>query len=90
MDEQANQEGVTKELDVTIHWRHQGFADGHLANRDIRVAAAHGHWSSHQWNPVGGSFTRLDDIGGHLSQLHSGLGQLGPCQSRISVAKQNG
>jgi len=41
-------------------------------------------------NPVGGNLTRLDDIGGHLSQLLSGLGKLGPCQSRISVAKQNG
>gem|GEM_PF-6133679 len=40
--------------------------------------------------PVGGNLTRLDDIGGHLSQLLSGLGKLGPCQSRISVAKQNG
>ncbi len=41
-------------------------------------------------NPVGEYLTRLDDIGGHLSQLLSGHGKLGPCQSRISVAKQNG
>jgi hypothetical protein len=41
-------------------------------------------------NPIGGKLTGLNDMGGHLSQLLSGLGELRPCQSRISVAKQNG
>jgi hypothetical protein len=41
-------------------------------------------------NPVGVRLACFDDLGGHFSQLLSGFGKQRECQSRISVAKQNG